>query len=305
MTGSRQANRRLWDEWSDEFQAIWNANTAEGDLPPAPSPFAADAPGGRPDALLDSVDGEAYVELGCGGGQGSVGTARLGADPVGGVDFSGQQLRHARQLRDFYGVDAKFLQGDVTDLPPPDDSFDLASSEAAFQMVERLDDALGEARRVLRAGGVFVLSVPHPINENLEDDTGRVARSYFDAGPPETTIDDGYDADLVVFDRTVADLHNALVDAGSRSAECSNTSPTPSSTATPRTATATRQCGGSRRASGSGRSPGNYSDGSTPRAAVDLNATTTSRPGSRPRRSRLSAVTTASTSTLSATATVT
>lgn len=214
MTDHYRENRRLWNEWSDDFQAIWNANTADGDLPPAPSPFAADAPGGRPDGLLDSVDGEAYVELGCGGGQGSVGTARLGADPVVGVDFSGEQLRHARQLRDFYGVDARFAQGDVTDLPLPDDSFDLASSEAAFQMVANLDEALGEARRVLRAGGVFVLSVPHPLNESLDDDTGRVARSYFDAGPREIIIDDDYDADLVVFDRTVADLHNALVDAG-------------------------------------------------------------------------------------------
>lgn len=214
MTAHRRENRRLWNEWSDDFQAIWNSETAGGGAPPAPSPFAPDAPGGYPDGLLDAVDGRAYVELGCGGGQGSVGTARLGADPVVGVDIADEQLRHARKLRDFYGVDAAFVQGDATDVPLPDDSFDLASSEAAFQMVPDLDAALDEARRVLRDDGVFVLSVPHPLNESLDDETGRVADDYFDEGPREITISEEYDADLVVFDRTVATLHNALVDAG-------------------------------------------------------------------------------------------
>jgi SAM-dependent methyltransferase len=206
-------NRRLWNEWSEDFQALWNADTGDGELPPAPSPFASDAPGGRQPCILDSVEGKCCVELGCGGGQGSVGTAALGADPVVGVDFSGEQLRHARQLRDFYGVEAQFLKGSVTDLPLPDDGFDVAFSEAVFQMVEWIDRALAEARRVLRDGGVFVLSVPHAFTEILDAETERIERSYFDAGPREITIDEEYESELIVFDRTVADLHNALVDA--------------------------------------------------------------------------------------------
>ena len=106
MTEHRRENRALWNEWSDDFQALWNADTAEGGLPPVPSPFAPDAPGGPQPEVLESVAGKAYVELGCGGGQGSIGTAELGAAPVVGVDFSGEQLRHARRLRDLYGVDA-------------------------------------------------------------------------------------------------------------------------------------------------------------------------------------------------------
>lgn len=214
MTTHRRENRNLWNEWSEDFQAVWNANTAEGELPPAPSPFGSDAPGAPQPDILDSVDGKDYVELGCGGGQGSVGTAELGAETVVGVDFSGEQLRHARRLRDFYGVDAQFVKGDVTNLPFGDERFDVASSEAVFQMVEGLDRAVLEARRVLREGGVFVLSVPHPLSENLDDDTGRIEGDYFDATPREITIDEQYESTLTVFDRTVADLHNALVDAG-------------------------------------------------------------------------------------------
>lgn len=213
MSEHRRENQALWNEWSEDFQALWNANTADSEAPPAPSPFAADAPGGPQPDLVESVDGKAYVELGCGGGQGSVGTAALGADPVVGIDFSGEQLRHARHLRDFYGVDATFVQGDVTDLPFADDRFDLASSEAVYQMVEDLDAALQDVHRILRPGGVFVLSVPHPIHENLDRETGQFGGDYFDVGPRAIEIDDAYDADLISFDRTVADLHTALVDA--------------------------------------------------------------------------------------------
>ncbi len=214
MTNHYVENRRRWDEWSDDFQALWNMNTADGDLPPIPSPFAPDAPGGRQPELLDSVDGKDYVELGCGGGQASVGTAQLGADTVVGIDFSGEQLRHAKQLREFAGVDVQFLKGDVTDLPLADDRFDIASSEWVFQMVEHLDQALVEANRVLRDGGVFVVSVPHPIYEILDTETGTVEGDYFDTGPREITIDQYYDSTLTVFDRPVADFHDSLVDAG-------------------------------------------------------------------------------------------
>ena len=214
MTEHRRENRELWNEWSDAFQALWNADAAEGGLPPVPSPFDPDAPGGCQPEILEFVEGKAYVELGCGGGQGSVGTARLGADPVVGVDFSGEQLRHARRLRDLYGVDARFLQGDVTSLPFADGTFEVASSEAVYQMVEDLEGAFREARRVLREGGIFVVSVPHSIYEILDAETGTFEKDYLGDDRRRITIDEAYDAEMVVFDRTVADLHNALVDAG-------------------------------------------------------------------------------------------
>ena len=233
MSDLRQSNRQLWDEWSDDFQAIWRSDTDDGELPPAPSPFAADAPGGPQPQILESVEGKAYVELGCGGGQGTVGTAELGAEPAVGVDFSDEQLRYARALRDEYGVDeshrlssanqnasrsgdvdAQFVQGDVTDLPLPDDRFDVASSEAAFQMVENVDRAFSEAHRVLREGGVFVFSVLHPLHEALDAESGTLEHSYVDDGPREIEIDESFEETLTVFDRTVADLHNGLVDAG-------------------------------------------------------------------------------------------
>lgn len=172
MTDRHPENRRLWDEWSDDFRALWNATTSYGDLPPTQSPFAPGAPGGRQPGILDSVGGKDYVELGCGGGQASVGTAQLGAGTAVGVDFSGEQSRHAQQLREFAGVDVRFLEGDVTDLPLADDEFDIASSEWVSQMVEHLDRTPLEFHRGLRAGSVFVLSVPRPVSDTLDTETG-------------------------------------------------------------------------------------------------------------------------------------
>ena len=84
MTEHRRGNQRLWNEWSDDFQASWNADTGEGDLPPAPSPFAPDTPGGRRPEILSSIEGKEYVELGCGGGQGSVGLPDWESGPSSG-----------------------------------------------------------------------------------------------------------------------------------------------------------------------------------------------------------------------------
>lgn len=214
MSDHRTENRRLWDEWSDAFQALWNAETAEGGRPPAPCPIGPDAPGGRQPDILASVAGTDVVELGCGGGQASVGAASEGAETAVGVDLSSNQLEHARRLRDHYGVDARFVEGDVAALPFPDDAFDVAFSGWVFQMIADLGPPLAEARRVLRPGGVLVLGVPHPFYELFDPETGDLERSYHAGGRREITVDESYGSDLVVFDRTVGDYHDALVDAG-------------------------------------------------------------------------------------------
>lgn len=214
MDDAGKENKRLWDAWSDDFQALWNADTAEGELPPAPCPFTDDAPGGSHPELLPSIEGVDFVELGCGGGQASVGTALEGADTVAGVDFSSEQLEHARDLRDRYGVDAQFVRGDVTELPFADDQFDVAFSGWVLQMVESIDSCLSEAHRVLHEDGVLVFDLPHPFYECFDPATETLDRSYHADARRQITIKDEYDAEMVVFDRTVGELHAALVDAG-------------------------------------------------------------------------------------------
>lgn len=83
------------------------------------------------------------------------------------------QLNHFLRYRD--------RRSNITDLPFTSDSFDVASSEAAFQMVERLDQALQETHRVLRDGGIFVMNVPPHLYEVLDAKTERFRGFYRNA----------------------------------------------------------------------------------------------------------------------------
>ena len=60
-------------------------------------------------------------------------------------------------------VHGDVLQADLTDLPLPDDAFDGVVAGEVLEHIEAEGQALSEAARVLRPGGILVLSVPaHP-----------------------------------------------------------------------------------------------------------------------------------------------
>ena len=206
-------NRDLWNAWSDAFQGAWRADTDDGERPPAGVFLAGDVEGHDTVAeVFPAPSGLDAVELGCGGGQGTVGLALEGAQATG-VDFSTAQLVWARELRDAYDVEADFLTGDVTALPLAEDSQDLAYCAAVFHMVEDIEAAFAEAHRVLRPGGTFVFDVPHPYYETFDADERELDWSYFDCGPERKQIGE-YDPDMLVYHHRVSDYHRALTDAG-------------------------------------------------------------------------------------------
>lgn len=215
MPGPHRENQRLWNAWSDDFQAGWAADTDEDERPPAPFPLTPDA-SFEPDPpdSLPAIEAAEFVELGCGGGQATVGALREGAAAAAGVDFSGGQLDYADRLAEAYGVDARFVAGDVTALPLASDAFDVAYSGWVFQMVADLDAGLAEARRVLRSEGMFVLELPHTVYELFDPESHELRQSYHGAARRRHTISDEYDADMIIFDRKVSTLYNAFVDAG-------------------------------------------------------------------------------------------
>jgi len=205
--------RRLWDQWSEAFQEAWNAETGESERRPAPIHYGPGFPEDRRLAFLPDLEGAAVVELGCGGGQASVGFARRETGRVVGVDFSREQLDAARGLRDEYAVTAEFVGGDVSALPLAADSFDLAFSSWVYHMVEDLNVAFREASRVLRGGGSFVFAMPHPFYELFDPAAGELERSYFDSSPVRKSIGD-LEPSLVEYQRGVGEIHEALREAG-------------------------------------------------------------------------------------------
>ncbi len=98
------------------------------------------------------------LDAACGEGYGSALLA-CEAQDVTGLDHSEEAIRHAGQ-RYGNGGNLRFLNGDCTDLPFPDQEFQCIVS---FETLEHLGDQatmLAEFRRVLRPDGFLLLSSP-------------------------------------------------------------------------------------------------------------------------------------------------
>ena len=78
-----------------------------------------------------------------------------GADQVVGVDFSGAMLRIGLDKIKRAALESRvrLAQGDATQLPLPDGSFDAAIVAFGIRNVVDLDGACSELHRVLRSGG--------------------------------------------------------------------------------------------------------------------------------------------------------
>lgn len=99
--------------------------------------------------------GRAILDVASGEGYGAHALALAGASSVVGVDVSAEACDHARRT---YGVDARV--GDALALPLADGAVDLVVS---FETIEHVPDParfLDECARVLRPGGILVISTP-------------------------------------------------------------------------------------------------------------------------------------------------
>jgi SAM-dependent methyltransferase len=107
--------------------------------------------------LLNSVDAKSnhrVLDLCCGQGNVSEALARRGCQVVG-VDFSPAMLRLAHERV----PNATFIEADVQDLPLDDTMFDIVVSNLGLCHVPDQPRALSEARRMLRPGGKFAMTV--------------------------------------------------------------------------------------------------------------------------------------------------
>ncbi len=107
-------------------------------------------------ALLQAVGASAgmrLLDVACGPGFATAAAAAAGAQATG-VDFSPAMLLMARSLHPA----VPFGHGDAEDLPFADASQDGVMANFGIHHVERPGRAMGEARRVLRAGGTFAFT---------------------------------------------------------------------------------------------------------------------------------------------------
>ncbi|GGF72905.1 hypothetical protein GCM10007301_35910 [Azorhizobium oxalatiphilum] len=106
----------------------------------------------------ECVAGAVVLDLGSGEGYGS---AILGeaAVRVTGLDVDPETVAAANAL---YGVEGRvsYQVGSAHDLPFPDASFDVIVSFEMIEHVDRQERVIAEVRRVLKPGGLFVVSTP-------------------------------------------------------------------------------------------------------------------------------------------------
>jgi SAM-dependent methyltransferase len=98
------------------------------------------------------VPGEQVLDVGTGTGVVAVTAARAGAR-VTGLDLTPALLEHARENGRIARQDIVWTEGDAENLPYPDASFDVVTSQFGHMFAPRPEVAVKEMRRVLKPGG--------------------------------------------------------------------------------------------------------------------------------------------------------
>ena len=137
--------------------------------------------------LLGAVSGKRILDLGCGNGQAAITFAKQGAHAIG-LDPAPELLNAAKRWSEREGVKVELHHGDLADLAfMRADSVDLVFSAWALGGVADLTRVFRQVHRVLRQGGPFVFSIPHPVYDVIDDNDAEqpllVRRSYFDRSP--------------------------------------------------------------------------------------------------------------------------
>ena len=146
MAGDTADVRAIYDAMAADYAAVEN------------NPYNAyyEQPNLR--ALLPPVAGRRVLDAGCGAGRTSAWLVEQRAEVVG-IDASPEMLRRARERVPA----ASFALADLAQpLAFDNGSFDVAVAALVMHYLRDWVPTLRELRRVLRPGGVFVLSTHHP-----------------------------------------------------------------------------------------------------------------------------------------------
>ncbi len=167
--------------------------------------------------LLGNLCGKRLIDIGCGPGSYSVEFAKRGANVLG-IDLSQKMLGKARNNAKMANVKLTLQKADARLIPCSNSSFDLAVIILAILNHKIIE----EAARVLKLGGLLLISDTHPILEakgrweSRRIGVPRIIEDYFSRDKkkwqikycPEQTIT------LKYYTQTIEQGVNMIVDAG-------------------------------------------------------------------------------------------
>jgi ubiquinone/menaquinone biosynthesis C-methylase UbiE len=134
--------------------------------------------------LVGDVRAKRVLDLGTRDGAAAVTFAQHGAIVIA-LDATPDHLAQARARAERAEVKVEWRVGDLADLAfLRAESIDAAFSAYAVAEVDDAARLFRQVQRVLKPNAPFVFSYEHPMALCV-DDTGAVARSYFDPGPIE------------------------------------------------------------------------------------------------------------------------
>jgi 2-polyprenyl-3-methyl-5-hydroxy-6-metoxy-1,4-benzoquinol methylase len=144
---------------------------------------------GLTEDAIGNLEGRRVLDLGCGDGALSWLLWKRGAQAVG-VDPTPEAIEYARREHRRRGTDAQFATMSSYDSGQADGSFDAVISTDVIEHVEQPIALLEELRRVLKPGGVGIVTtpirlgerplahVPH-VQEWFPDEYGELVRQVF------------------------------------------------------------------------------------------------------------------------------
>lgn len=182
-----ELNRKCWDAGSEQraksedSRGLWRCCPSQPELVLSNKELE----------YLADISGKHVSVLGSGDNQVVFALAGLGGI-VTSVDISQNQLdvaeRRAREL----DLSVSFIRADVTDLSVIDSStFDVVYTGGHVAVwVSDIDAYYSEATRILRPGGLFIITEYHPFRRIWKDspDQLTVKSSYFERGPFEYDV---------------------------------------------------------------------------------------------------------------------
>lgn len=115
---------------------------------------------GRYQAGAEITEGKVVLDIACGSGYGTYLMAKK-AKKVYGVDIDEQTIEYAKE--NYSGNNIEYIVGDGVSIPLKDKSVDIVVSYETIEHIEKYDIFMKEVKRVLKDGGLFLLSTPNDV----------------------------------------------------------------------------------------------------------------------------------------------